>query len=275
MLNRREAILFGLVASAGVVVPKGVRAEERRIITREEWGALEPTKDKHRVLYTNFLDFSPDLVDFFGVDSTFDRNMLEWFAIHHSGRGGIAPVERIQRVHMRKMSDIAYNWIIDREGMIYEGRPWFTMAAAVGASVESRAEIEEFGKLVHPELSPNYGCLNVCLLGDFTRTKPTEEQVDSLYFLTRFVARFFGNVGAERIIGHKDNIWMAEERGLNLTVEEATRCPGDIEDLIIGSQIRFLMERDENPYKLGAISEEYETFIDFGERSIPIYRGTV
>jgi hypothetical protein len=39
--------------------------------------------------------------------------------------------------------------------------------------------------------------------------------------------------------------------------------------------LRFLIEKEENPYKDPTIPGEYETFIDFGERSIPVHRGIV
>tara|TARA_Y100000031_G_C8047619_1_gene304633 strand:- start:172 stop:687 length:516 start_codon:yes stop_codon:yes gene_type:complete len=170
---------------------------------------------------------------------------------------------------MREKSDIAYNWVIDRKGRIYEGRLWFVMAAAMCPSEESLKQVEDFGELVNPEMSPNYGVLNVCLFGDFTKQRPTPEQRSSLYWLSRMVAREFPNVFRERIIGHRDGYLIGEERGVEVTDSCETRCPGEIEDVIAMAQAHFGLERQ--VYKEPGNKRKYEIYTDFRERSISVY----
>ena len=259
-ISRRDS--FRLVAA----LPLLAYSQDRRIILREEWGARDPTSDPHLVLYTPFHDFDVSLLDIFGVMGCFDTNMLEWLAVHHSGPGAsIATVQQIQEAHMNNgKSDIAYNWVIDREGMIYEGRFWFVMGAAVGASFESRSQIEEHGRLVDPSLSPNYGVLNICLIGDFTKGEPTVAQKDSLYWLSGFVARNFVSIEKERVIGHKQAYLIAQERGVTLVPECETLCPGSIEEVLDGVRQRF---GEEKSYKPERDLRDYEMHFDFRERS--------
>ena len=210
-MDRRDFIKLTLMGSFGFV-------------SKEEWGALPAKEDPLKVLYTTM-----------GI---FDRTLLDWFAIHHSGldlKG--TSVKTIQEYHLRKKADIAYNWVIDKEGFVFEGRPWYIMGAAMCPSEQSLEQVERYGRLVRPEVSLNYGVLNVCLIGDFTKGRPTEEQIESLYDLSVFVADNFPSVSAERIIGHRDSYLIAQEKGVNGDCE--TECPGNIEDVIEMTRIHF------------------------------------
>jgi hypothetical protein len=75
-------------------------------VSREEWGATEPTKK------WTFLN----------------PKRVEGIVIHHSGvvdgPTGATAVQAFERHHMRVRgwSSIAYNWMVDVDGTIYEGR---------------------------------------------------------------------------------------------------------------------------------------------------------
>ena len=42
-------------------------------------------------------------------------------AIHHSGNGSTNTLEKIEKDHYKKYDDIAYHYIIDKNGKIFEG----------------------------------------------------------------------------------------------------------------------------------------------------------
>ncbi len=126
----------------------------------------------------------------------------ERISIHHteapqpSGRdAAVDEVQGIQRFHQRGRGwiDIAYHFLIDGSGRIWEGRPM----GVVGAHVKDR----------------NDGNVGVALLGDFSprKQKPTAAQLESLIKLTRWLSESY-SIPAERIKGHRD--------------QEITSCPG-------------------------------------------------
>ncbi len=120
--------------------------------------------------------------------------------IHHSGvvYKGSPPaaeyIRGIQRYHQQEKQwiDIAYHYIIDLEGNIYQGRP----EHLVGDTATDYNPFEH---------------LNICLLGNFEEQNPDQRQIDSL---SRLVADLClkHNISIEKIEAHKD-----------LT---QTKCPG-------------------------------------------------
>ena len=126
----------------------------------------------------------------------------ERISIHHteapqpSGReAAIDELQGIQRFHQRGRGwiDIAYHFLIDGSGRIWEGRP----LGLVGAHVKDR----------------NDGNVGISLMGDFSprKRKPTAAQLESLVKLTRWLSETYA-IPAERIKGHRD--------------QEITSCPG-------------------------------------------------
>lgn len=108
--------------------------------------------------------------------------------------------------------DIGYNWLIDPNGVLYEGRPDGYQGA-------------------------HFSCINentigICLLGDFTQTSPKDEAVNTLVNLIAFEATDHdidvlsqsyhetGEFILSNVAGHRDSSESAN--GCSSTV-----CPGD------------------------------------------------
>lgn len=126
----------------------------------------------------------------------------ERISIHHteapqpmSRELAVLEMQAIQRFHQkgRGWIDIAYQFLIDGGGRIWEGRP----LSLVGAHVKDK----------------NDGNVGISLMGDFSpgRQKPTAAQIKSLIALTRWLSETYA-IPAERIKGHRD--------------QEITACPG-------------------------------------------------
>lgn len=126
----------------------------------------------------------------------------ERISVHHteapqpaSRDAAVDELQGIQRFHQRGRGwiDIAYHFLIDGSGRIWEGRP----LTLVGAHVKDR----------------NDGNVGISLMGDFSpgKQKPTAAQLESLIKLTRWLSQTYA-IPAERIKGHRD--------------QEITSCPG-------------------------------------------------
>lgn len=210
--------LYGLILAFSLPFLYG-----QEIVSREGWGALDAAEDKDETIY-------------------YSKENLEWLVIHHTGpMPGVrnVTVNLLQVSHMnRGKSDIAYNWVIDKNGIIYEGRPWNVMSSAVAPSLESHIDMKD-GELDNPELSLNYGTLNICLIGNFTKEEPTLEQRNSLLFLADYIFENFQDV--KYVIGHNEMGLIAENRNVTIMKKYETLCPGDIENLI--DEVRRLINR--------------------------------
>lgn len=98
---------------------------------------------------------------------------LMYVIVHHTAdpgprRGDVRRYLReIQRFHQetRGWNDIAYNYLIDPEGIVWEGRPF----GVVGAH------------------APGYNTrgIGVCFMGTYTSKEPSPLQVDAFYDLLR------------------------------------------------------------------------------------------
>ena len=122
--------------------------------------------------------------------------------IHHDGRliEDNAESPEVTRGHQRYHQgaelgwpDIAYHFLIDLNGHVYQGRRW----DAVG---DTRTSYDPTGFLL-------FG-----VKGNFEEQVPTEAQLESLYDMLAWGAESFG-VQMEDIVGHRDFA--------------ATACPGD------------------------------------------------
>ncbi|MFH1972031.1 MAG: peptidoglycan recognition family protein [archaeon] len=257
-MTRRNLIGIGLTVTIGIAMPSFANPFRLEIVPREEWGALEPKNDSDYVLYLR--------------DGSFDMGFLRYLVIHHTaeipGVGTNPSIQLLQKAHMNtKFSDIAYNWVISKDGKIYNGRPWFVMGAAVGPSLESRMDKKEDGFLDKPWKSLNYGTLNVCLIGDFTKEQPTDKQTIALFYLATIVADLFNNIEGNRIIGHKDFNIIAEDKGVNSIEGYATLCPGNIDDLIYATLLEFGNWREQQKeYKPEKKKENHEDDHFFRQR---------
>lgn len=133
--------------------------------------------------------------------------------IHHSAGSNQsndwpAVVRSIWDFHVngRGWADIGYNWLVDPQGHIYEGRS----NDAIGAHF----------------CGNNTGTVGFCMLGDFTEVLPQEAAVDSLIKLLKWKVCSYGidplaevyHASSEKllptVIGHRDGC--------------STACPGDL-----------------------------------------------
>ncbi|MCS6809307.1 MAG: N-acetylmuramoyl-L-alanine amidase [Bacteroidota bacterium] len=166
-------------------------------VTRTEWGCpwgqtsgpntLTPTVPTHLIVHHSFIP---------------GNNITDW----------PAAVRSIWTSHVQGngWSDIGYNWLIDPQGTIYQGRAWVndTMDNTQGAHF----------------CGFNRATMGVCMLGDFTSITPTEAAQRSLVRLLAYRASANAldpraitvHTGSNRslatISGHRDGC--------------ATECPG-------------------------------------------------
>lgn len=170
-----------------------------RIITRAEWGADES-------LRSGSPDFEP----------------VSKLIIHHTavpdGSGDPkSELQAILRGHVRRgFNDIGYNFVIDRQGRIYEGRWARNYAAGEVHSGESTAEQGVVGAHARGH---NHGSVGIALLGNFSGSQhPTPAAIEALISLLAWKAdrhgidpegsTSFPNVAGHRQVG-------------------STTCPGD------------------------------------------------
>lgn len=135
------------------------------------------------------------------VSGTFKDHTIERMTVHHTARPlrRNSDTPRAIRIHQnfhqsdRGWPDIAYHFIIDLEGNVYECRP----TSAVG------------------DTGTNYdptGHFLVCCEGDFNQQDLPEAQRDALVDMLAWASTEFG-VAPKTIAGHRD--------------VAATSCPGD------------------------------------------------
>jgi N-acetylmuramoyl-L-alanine amidase len=154
-----------------LVEPRPVTVD---LISREEWGAAPP-----RGVFT-------------------PQDEIDHITIHHSGdivsTTGPAHFRSWQAWHFHLgWPDIAYHFIIGRDGNVYEGRP----LTAVG---DTATEYDPTGHLL------------IVLEGDFDVMTPTDDQLERLAELVAWASLRF-DVPLDEIAGHRDYA--------------ATTCPGD------------------------------------------------
>jgi len=104
------------------------------IISRAEWGARPPTEDTGTVSWSQRVGL----------------------AIHHSAGPTNQTVRAIQDyyIDVNRWGDIGYNFLVDQQGRLYEGRGWM----AIGAHA----------------LNLNSSWLGVCWIGDSRYVQPTD-----------------------------------------------------------------------------------------------------
>jgi|GEM_PF-3180937 len=124
-------------------------------------------------------------------------------AIHHSGNGSTNTLEKIEKDHYKKYDDIAYHYIIDKNGKIFEGiRVYFK-----GTHI-SQNNSNKIGILLIGDFEPQ--------IYDFNDDIPSPAQIYSLYFLISLLKNYFH---IYELGGHKD--WAIKDK------KDCT-CPGKI-----------------------------------------------
>lgn len=122
---------------------------------------------------------------------------LKLIILHHAAGEGFT-VEQIHQMHRKQgWAGIGYHFYIRKDGQIYAGRP----ENKVGAHC----------------VNNNSCSLGICLEGNFTKTKPTPEQIKSLKELVAELKKRHKNI--YKILNHRDLM--------------ATACPGvDLKEMI-------------------------------------------
>jgi hypothetical protein len=157
------------------------RAEEPRttvdVVCRASWGAKQPT-------------------------GQYERHSIRALTVHHSGvrftdsRRAPDRMKIMQAFHQsshKSFVDVAYHFVLDPNGNIYEGRPTW-------ARGETKTDYDPTGHLL------------VCLLGDYNKQQTSSNQIESLAKLLAWAAERF-DVPSSALHGHRD---LAH-----------TDCPGD------------------------------------------------
>jgi len=146
----------------------------------EEFGVFDADTNPEGVLYY------PDNL----------TEVLNTIVIHHSATVYSTPNE-IQDLHMdgRGFADVAYHYLIDSDGIIYEGR-----------EINIRgAHVQGF----------NTGSVGIVLLGNFNEQQPSQAQLSSLRVLVDYL-RYTYEI--RYLAGHKDYPNQSPD---------GTECPGD------------------------------------------------
>lgn len=165
-----------------VATPTGVPVASPKIIPRAVWGAKPPN---HNAPYERgfFTESNPE--GWYKYPEPLSDH-YQTVIIHHSAmyeRDDLTTLLEIDFVHrqQRGWADIAYHYLIGKDGTIFEGR-----------DIHARG--------VHVQ-GYNNGSVGVCLLGDFTRERPTPDQLTSTRLVVRWLADW---LTLTHIAGHKD-----------------------------------------------------------------------
>jgi hypothetical protein len=150
------------------------------LVDRPEWGAAPPTAP-------------PRL------------GAVELAVVHHTATPwdagpGPAAVRAICELHRegRGWDDLAYNFLIDRRGRVYEGRAGGPERAVVGAHTRGW----------------NRRSTGIAVIGSYETEPPTAPALDALERLLAWKLRLHGlNPGEGTVLGHRD-------------LESSSRCPG-------------------------------------------------
>jgi len=177
----------------------------------------------------------------------------EKFIIHHTAgsNGGNDPAATIRAIYyyhaqILGWGDIGYNYLIDSEGNIYEGRKGGDGAIGAHAYRDSGCNVVRFNG-AKEGVDFNQGTIGIALLGNYENNQPNEKAVNSLKNL---IAQKGAELGikpngrgdfqdldnALNVIGHKD--------------VDCTLCPGDnLEDQLANirtvATIRYKNLRDD------------------------------
>jgi len=196
-ITRRGFLKASLIVCVATVLGTLVQCSRRkkcsldslRIVSRAEWGAVEPKLDSVEGVYDPVTNPGGWMV----YDEPLEK-VLTTIIVHHSALPLSDGPREIQQMHFefKGYADIAYHFLIDETGQIYEGRSLTVRGAHTGGH--------------------NTGTVGIVLLGDFMVGEPTEAQLVSLRTLS---ACLIDGYNITHMAGHRDF-----QPGL-------TDCPGD------------------------------------------------
>jgi hypothetical protein len=186
-LPRRHFLRWGLAASASMLLGLliGCKQQEKcsldslGIISRAQWGAAEPDIEGSA---EGVYDVAANPEGWMIYDKPLEE-VLTTIIVHHSALPTSDGPREIQNMHMelRHYADIAYQFVIDPEGSIYEGRSLTVRGAHTGGH--------------------NTGTVGIVLLGDFQIVEPTDAQLEAL---RRLSACLIDRYSITHLAGHRD-----------------------------------------------------------------------
>jgi len=194
-LTRRWFMRLGLRAGAVALLAGFTRCTKRcsldslDVVPRADWGAAEPDLDSEEGAYDPVTNPGGWLV----YDQPLPQ-VLTTLIVHHSALPLSDGPREIQQLHLERkgFADIAYHFVIDDAGRIYEGRDLGVRGAHTGGH--------------------NTGTVGIVLLGNFQDAEPTPEQLDALRVLGACLIDVYD---ITHLAGHRDF-----QPGV-------TVCPGD------------------------------------------------
>jgi hypothetical protein len=128
------------------------------------------------------------------------RSRTEQIVIHHSATAPTVTEEAIRSYHLSKgYAGIAYHALVYPDGRWKQVNPWDALSWHAGCGYDT-------------PLNANAYSIGVCLLGDFTKQPPPEQQLQGAREL---VAHLMGLYGELRVIGHRE------------AYKVSTACPGN------------------------------------------------
>jgi len=200
------------------------------------------------------------------VEIPSDWQPVERIVIHHTATPNNDPIDAITRIQgiyrfqavTQGWGDIGYNYLIDQQGNIYEGRSGGN--GVRGAHVYYDKKQDNF----------NYGTIGIAVLGDYTQTNYSLTVEASLSRLVGWLAaannidptqlnrstsvwntlaRLFGsNYSLPTILGHKEI--------------ESTNCPGNLDIIKIRQQAAIYAAKYKNyVYQSESSPKVYKIFI--------------
>lgn len=197
-LPRRNFLHWSLAAGGSMLlgVLGGCKQREKcsldalSIIPRSGWGAVEPDIEKSA---EGIYDPKTNPEGWMVYDKPLEE-VLTTIIVHHSALPITDGPREIQKMHMelRHYADIAYQFVIDAGGWIYEGRSLTVRGSHTGGH--------------------NTGTIGIVLLGNFQEIEPTDAQMEALRKLS---ACLIDQYGINYLAGHRDF-----QPGI-------TECPGD------------------------------------------------
>ena len=163
------------------------------IVARAEWGARPLNLEAPEEFGLYNAQNNPGGVLYYTGNLS---AVLNTIVVHHSAYPDTGP-EEVQDLHMqgRGFADVAYHFLIDSDGIIYEGR-----------KINIRgAHVRGF----------NTGSVGIVLLGNFNETSPKQTQMGSL----------------EKLVDHLrytyEIRYLAGHKGYPDQSPDGTECPGD------------------------------------------------
>lgn len=159
-----------------VLLPEPITPSQLAVIPKTAWGAAP-------------------------VVGTFVEHQITRITVHHSGsllqdnQNAPQRMRDHQAYHQADQGwpDLAYHYVVDRNGHVYEGRPVW----AVG---DTNTDYDPTGHFL------------ICCEGEFNNQTPTPDQLEAAAGLAAWASARFG-VGVDTVIGHRD--------------VASTSCPGD------------------------------------------------